>query len=353
MRTQQPPTIHSAFNPVVVKYVTSLVRVGETATITIGGQTIPLRAEYYNNEAEIDISQFCQSAFSDGRTAFQDSYYLFIDNRLCAKYTYTDDYGTFDGIAVNSAAQWGESIDLSETLYSFRTAFKRLYQYHDYELTATTFSYGSIYAKTDKLTLGQLGFQEEKNLYTLLIPNDSNFIMLQEGRADKTLTTIESERITDSNGDPIFIFNEEDKYCIMPIIQKPTPQHPFYVRWVNRFGGYDYWMMESVQYTTLSAKMGDSIEMYYTDTQTMYGGNKRTLSKEATKTIKVSTGQCGIDDLNELRYLALSPLVEWYDEKRGVWVNLQCTDSEVETHSCQVGGSIEFEFELPTPRLQF
>jgi hypothetical protein len=93
--------------------------------------------------------------------------------------------------------------------------------------------------------------------------------------------------------------------------------------------------------------------LYSSDTLSLPGGNRRTIKKEASRTIKVSTGQCTIADVEELQYLPLSPLVEWYDESKQAWVYLQCADTEVELHNCQVTGSIEFEFELPAPILQF
>lgn len=349
MRKTQPPAIHTAFNPVIITYENNQQKQAETATITIGENSYSLVSEYFNGKAEIDISQFCKSGFSDVITKKVDSVYFY--NRLFFKYTYTDDYGTFDAIAVNAASQWGESINLEPSQYTFRTGFKRLRKYKGYELTASSVGGDMIYVRFSETMARPIS--PDITLYTIKVPDNIKQLVLQYKGSWNALTNKSKETITNSNGDPIFIFSEEDKYGIMPIVQKDVPAHPFYVRWINRFGGYDYWMMECVQYHTLSAKMGDVIEKFYNDTEKMNGGNKLTLSKEATKIVKVSTCQCAIDDIVELQYLPLSPLVELYDEKRDVWVNLQCTDSETEIYNSQVSGSIEFEFELPSPRLQF
>lgn len=354
MRTTQPPSIHTAFNPVIIHYE-SEEKQFETATITIGDSEVSLRAEYLSGKAEIDISQLCKSAFVEGRIAsFAVNDNVCLDTRLFAPYTYTDEYGSFDAVAVNAVAQWGESNNLSEKTYQFLTGFNKLRKYDGYELTASFVCNGERFYILDengtplfnKTDLGHylLNVTTEKSL--IFSSKAKSYTMLWE--SGKT-----TDVITDSLGEPILISSPEHKYSIMPVISKPIPEHPFYVRWVNRFGGYDYWMMSSVQYITLSAKIDDAIELYSSDTLSLPGGNRRTIKKEAIRIIKVSTGQCTIADVKELQYLPLSPLVEWYDESKQAWVYLQCTDTEVELHNCQVTGSIEFEFELPAPILQF
>jgi hypothetical protein len=352
MRTTQPPSIHTAFNPVIINYE-SEEKQFETATITIGENEISLRAEYFSGKAEIDISQLCKSAFVEGRIAsFDLNDNVSLDTRLFAPYTYTDDYGSFDAVAVNAVAQWGESNNIAEKTYQFLTGFNKLRKYDGYELTVSFICNGErIYilnengaSRVNKTDLGH---------YLLNVTTEKSLIFSNKTGVYTFLFTRGAIAITDSLGEPILISSPEHKYSIMPVINKPTPEHPFYVRWVNRFGGYDYWMMSSVQYATLSAKIDDAIELYSSDTLSLPGGNRRTIKKEASRIIKVSTGQCTIADVKELQYLPLSPLVEWYDESKQAWVYLQCNDTEVELHNCQVTGSIEFEFELPAPLLQF
>lgn len=352
MRTTQPPSIHTAFNPVIIHYE-SEEKQFETATITIGDNEVSLRAEYFNGEAEIDISQLCKSAFVNERITSSENNSVYQDKRLFAPYTYRDKYGSFNAVAVNAVAQWGESNNVAEKTYQFLTGFNKLRKYDGYELTASFVCNGErIYILDEN---GEQLFNKIDLRHYLLKVTTEKFITISTNyKFDTFLFESSTGKIlTDSLGEPILISSPELKYSIMPVISKPTPVHPFYVRWVNRFGGYDYWMMSSVQYTTLSAKIDDAIELYSSDTLSLPGGNRRTIKKEASRTIKVSTGQCTIADVKELQYLPLSPLVEWYDEIKQAWIYLQCTDTEVELHNCQVTGSIEFEFELPAPILQF
>ena len=53
---------------------------------------------------------------------------------------------------------------------------------------------------------------------------------------------------------------------ILPVECKEcVPQSPFYVRWLNRFGGLDYWMFELRQEFKRKQSSYEDFEPYITD----------------------------------------------------------------------------------------
>ena len=62
---------------------------------------------------------------------------------------------------------------------------------------------------------------------------------------------------------------------------------------------------------------------------------------------------CDKNELEQLMWMPLSNKIERYDETTSRWQPLICKPTDMEIGSAQVSGSLEFEFELPTPQLAF
>jgi len=132
------------------------------------------------------------------------------------------------------------------------------------------------------------------------------------------------------------------------IREMPVPAHPFYVRWVNDLGGWDYFMFACNQKQTKSLSKNDTYEPYVT-----YGryGLRSSYNKEATSAVEVSTGIIGKKLLKSVAECVYSPLVQLYDEALNSWIEIQPKTDKQEFMATQTTGELKMTFELPTPQL--
>lgn len=131
-----------------------------------------------------------------------------------------------------------------------------------------------------------------------------------------------------------------------------VPVHPFYIRWVNNLGGWDYFMFACQHKTTKSLTENKSYEPYASSQMaSLLYGVRKTYSKQAKSTIEVSSGVIDRQTLESLAEAVFSPLIQWYDESISYWVEIQVTDSKPEIMAEQPTGEMLISFELPTPQL--
>lgn len=135
-----------------------------------------------------------------------------------------------------------------------------------------------------------------------------------------------------------------------PVQTGCVPESPFYVRWLNSLGGYDYKMFSRRK--TWEEEVSDLENVQKSgrdkfDTQeTIY----------AEGYIYVTVGEDGLpfEEWDILRRLARSPFIEWWDEATRHWHRIVLeSGSSVEWDSSSGLGSLEFTFQLPRLRLQF
>lgn len=130
-----------------------------------------------------------------------------------------------------------------------------------------------------------------------------------------------------------------------PIKDYPVPQHPFYIRWINNLGGYDYFMFacDNKKTSKLTAN----------DTYAKYGSNgyKSSYHKEAQRTIEVSTGIVPREMADCLAELIYSPEIMLWDGTQGRWFEIQVIDGKTEIKATQTCREMFFTFELQTPIL--
>ena len=132
------------------------------------------------------------------------------------------------------------------------------------------------------------------------------------------------------------------------VIDTPVPAHPFYVRWVNTLGGWDYFMFACNQKQMKTLSKNDSYERYITSGRY---GMRSNYNKAATHTIEVSTGVIDRATLESVAELIFSPLIQVYDPDAQTWIEIQVKDGKPELMADQPTGEMLITFELPTPQM--
>lgn len=130
-----------------------------------------------------------------------------------------------------------------------------------------------------------------------------------------------------------------------PIKEYAIPQHPFYVRWINTLGGFDYFMFACDNKITNKLTKNETYEKYDAN------GYKSSYHKEAQRTIEVSTGVIQREMADCVAELIYSPLIELWDETQGRWFEIQVIDGKTETKATQTSSEMLFTFDLQTPIL--
>lgn len=125
-----------------------------------------------------------------------------------------------------------------------------------------------------------------------------------------------------------------------------VPHCPFYVRWINAFGGYDYWMFGGKKRFTKSL---DSIDTYERDGD---NGQNTLLDHMASEAVTASTGIITKEQAKALEYLLYSPEIVWYDEASSEWIKLTMPKgTKTSWDNDQPTGELQFTFNLPTPQI--
>ena len=130
-----------------------------------------------------------------------------------------------------------------------------------------------------------------------------------------------------------------------------VPSEPFYVRWLNRFGGVDYWMFQMSQTYTRSLDKQEDFIPYIVDTFTARGTN-RSLSKEASEKAVVGAENLSDNEWYELSRIPFSPMIQMYDGDRDIWFDILPQKAENDMITSDGAHAVEFEFLLPQPQLQ-
>jgi hypothetical protein len=126
---------------------------------------------------------------------------------------------------------------------------------------------------------------------------------------------------------------------------------PFYVRWINRIGGYDYYMFDRGNRLTVETDNALMIERYAlspdnTDTRDVY-------ALDAAAAIDVTEENLDRETWDTLAGLAVSPRIEWYDETLEVWKTISIESSDNSFERASATGAIRYTFLLEQVLTQF
>lgn len=298
----KPPKVHSAFNPIMFIVAglpdterSELIINVDNREIVLSRQCVPDISDI--KMAYFDISGVIKTLFSHAPCPTITPEGV-ADNRLFVKYTVNEE----EYIAINAVAHIGMSTDWSNKKYLYYTDTHKVYQDYARDIT--------ILNITD---------ESASVIRTLIVPEPTDGDYLLDG---------------------------------LTISPQCAPLNPFYVRWLNRLGGIDYYMFSRDQEVKTTAKSAQNIALYNTDTLAAKGSS-RAYAITADRTVTV--GAEGISDLEYkiLSEIPTSPIIEWFNEELAGWQTITVNKAD-NTHSSRLAQqSFEVVFDLPDLNLQF
>lgn len=110
---------------------------------------------------------------------------------------------------------------------------------------------------------------------------------------------------------------------VIGIEEKSVPDNPFYVRWVNDMGGFDYHMF------------------------TVSGKDTRGASNDEDSIVEVSSGPVSRTDAVIISELVLSPDIRWYDEKSGQWKRVTASQQSISLVNGKENSETGLSFVIP------
>lgn len=135
-------------------------------------------------------------------------------------------------------------------------------------------------------------------------------------------------------------FNDEIKDAVA-LQKKHVPAHPFYVRWINELGGYDYHMFSCNQQHAYELASQTTYDIQDED------GQQVVLEKTGSHTIEVSSGLVTRQNAIAITKLVLSPDIRWYDEKAGKWIRITAPQQSISLKTEQPTSEVVLKLVLP------
>jgi len=356
--TQHPEELHTLFNPCIIK-ATKGIEAKAKIFIAFGIHTVlpatyvTVEREYFNDEVYFDIRRILRNGIGYGITPIVDSP-CWIDKQHFVEYTVFDNLNAlvYSATAINAVAQVQESSNLTDQRGHFMTRFDKINRYAGYPLEIVAFSFrtGSTYIRFD----GDAFAQVSANVFILPITAFHYSVEIGNQNYDAFLRDNQGRVIEDNFGNGITWTDVDSDYkqFILPIDNPDIPDNPFYVRWKNRQGGFDYWMFSHRQFFNLSVSNQETFDPVITDQQTASGFTEL-LSIEGSEKVKVGAQGLTANECDCISKLIYSPKIEWFNEVTQSWQNIRIDkgENEIDTHNAL--NELEFTFILPTPQLQF
>jgi hypothetical protein len=347
---QQPPAITGTFNPVLLK-----LQQGDEpsadVTVFVDNREYQLSRDYLNGTARYNLTGIIKQEFHDEQTTVIEN--IFTDKLLAVAFGSTQSEIQFDSAAIRAVSQRRGMYDMTPMRGKFLTGFDEIKQYAGYPLYLSflTFS-GNTYININGIT------HNDESLpgvhLTLLVPNGTTGVSLSQDRLTVPLLTNSGNKITTNSGRTIVvstgILESEGKKNVN---QSCDSQSPLYVRWVNRFGGWDCWMFKHRQFKKSELSKVETFYPVIEDYSVGPAESDRVLSAEAKETIITGEENLTGNEFDNLQALKYSPLIQQYNKDTGEWSRIYLEKADAEKDTGATRFALEFEFTLPTPKLQF
>lgn len=143
-----------------------------------------------------------------------------------------------------------------------------------------------------------------------------------------------------------------DKAWNIIFVGTEVPCNPFYIRWINRKGGWDTYMFEQHKKYTQEVDRGDqyvlanSRDPYVSQTR---GG----LAPEVKDIVQAGAEQLDENDFNLLKGIALSPLVQVYNYQIRAWQRVLVDDTDLTWDTKAPRNTVSYEFQLIDEQTQW
>lgn len=135
-------------------------------------------------------------------------------------------------------------------------------------------------------------------------------------------------------------------------IDMERPCNPFYIRWINRKGGWDTYMFEQYKKYTQEVDRGDQYVL--ANSRDPYASQTRgELAPEFKNIVQAGADQLDENDFNLLKGIALSPLVQRYDLSIKAWQRVLVNDTDLTWDTKIPRNTVSYEFQLIDEQTQW
>lgn len=131
-----------------------------------------------------------------------------------------------------------------------------------------------------------------------------------------------------------------------------VPCNPFYIRWINQKGGWDTYMFEQHKKYTQKVDRGDQYVL--ANSRNPYASQTRgELAPEFKNIVQAGAEQLDENDFNLLKGIALSPLVQRYNDSTGTWQRVLVNDTDLTWDTKTPRNTVSYEFQLIDEQTQW
>lgn len=131
-----------------------------------------------------------------------------------------------------------------------------------------------------------------------------------------------------------------------------VPCNPFYIRWINQKGGWDTYMFEQHKKYTQEVDRGDQYVL--ANSRGPYASQTRgELAPEFKNIVQAGAEQLDENDFNLLKGIALSPLVQRFNDSNGVWQRVLVDDTDLTWDTKIPRNTVSYEFQLIDEQTQW
>lgn len=143
-----------------------------------------------------------------------------------------------------------------------------------------------------------------------------------------------------------------DKAWNIIFVDTEVPCNPFYVRWINRKGGWDTYMFEQHKKYTQEVDRGDQYVL--ANARGPYTSETRgELAPEVKNIVQAGAEQLDENDFNLLKGIALSPLVQVYNYQIRAWQRVLVDDTDLTWDTKAPRNTVSYEFQLIDEQTQW
>lgn len=135
-------------------------------------------------------------------------------------------------------------------------------------------------------------------------------------------------------------------------VDTEVPCNPFYIRWMNRKGGWDTYMFEQHKKYTQEVDRGDQYVL--ANARDPYTSETRgELAPEFKNIVQAGADQLDENDFNLLKGIALSPLVQVYNYTISAWQRVLVNDTDLTWDTKAPRNTVSYEFQLIDEQTQW
>lgn len=135
-------------------------------------------------------------------------------------------------------------------------------------------------------------------------------------------------------------------------VNTEVPCNPFYIRWINQKGGWDTYMFEQHKKYTQEVDRGDQYVL--ANSRDPYASQTRgELAPEFKNIVQAGAEQLDENDFNLLKGIALSPLVQRYNDSVGAWQRVLVDDTDLTWDTKTPRNTVSYEFQLIDEQTQW